>query len=277
VKLVNRHYVYPTRPTISVAELLRLDARPKDALADASPVAAAPLFAIEGLSKSYRDAGGEQIAVLRRVSIEIPGDGLTALIGPSGQGKSTLLNLLGGLDTDYAGRIFCRGATLPREEGDALRRYRAREVSFVFQDLNLISHLTAAQNVALPLICRGEPRAQSLAAAARALDALGIGELWDRRPASLSGGQRQRVGIARAFASRSKVVLADEPTGSLDPANARRVMAAFSELCRHYRRPCLLVTHNVELAEAHCDRILRIAGGTIQDVTPPAPVVAAES
>jgi putative ABC transport system ATP-binding protein len=226
-----------------------------------------PLFALDAVSKSYRDAAGRELHVLRDASVDVGGDGMTALIGPSGQGKSTLLNILGGLDTEYSGRIRCCGEPLPRGEGDALRQYRAGRVSFVFQDLNLITHLTAAENVALPLICRGEPRPQAIAAGIDALRMLGVGDLADRRPASLSGGQRQRVGIARAFASRAQVILADEPTGSLDPENAEHVMAAFRDLCHRYRRPCVIVTHNVELAARYCDRILRIARGAIDDVT----------
>ena len=137
----------------------------------------------------------------------------------------------------------------------------------MFQDLNLVSHLTAAENAALPLLCRGVNRRAAITTAIDALDLLGLAGLAGRRPGQLSGGQRPRVAIARAFAGGARAVLADEPTGSLDPENAERVMAAFGQLCRRYRRPCVVLTHNVELAARHADRVLRIDRGGVTDVT----------
>lgn len=236
-------------------------------IAEAVPVEPPPLLDLSGVSKSYRDAAGNVIPVLRNVTLTIR-DGITAIIGPSGHGKSTLLNLLGGLDTPDSGVIRYRGVALPNREGAALRGYRGTKVGFVFQDLNLVTHQTAAENVALALLCRGADRAEALAKARENLRAVGLEERADRRPAQLSGGERQRVAITRAFTAEADLILADEPTGSLDPRNARRVMDLFSALARQKQRSVILVTHDEELAKAYSDRILRCTEDGIEDVTP---------
>jgi putative ABC transport system ATP-binding protein len=217
---------------------------------------AAPLFALRAVSKSYREPSGREVPVLRCVNLDFS-EGLTGILGPSGQGKSTLLHLLGGLDVPDAGVIFYRGEALPEAEGPALRAYRGRNVSFVFQDLNLVTHLTAEENAALPLLCRGVGRREALARARQNLELVGLGELARRLPAQLSGGEKQRVAIARAFTADADVTLADEPTGSLDAATGAAVMRAFRDLARLHNRPVVLVTHDEALAARFCDRLVR--------------------
>ncbi len=217
---------------------------------------AAPLFALRAVSKSYREPSGREVPVLHGVNLDFLA-GVTGILGPSGQGKSTLLHLLGGLDVPDEGIIFYRGEALPEAEGPALRAYRGRRVSFVFQDLNLVTHLTAEENAALPLLCRGVGRGEALAQARQNLERVGLGELAGRLPAQLSGGEKQRVAIARAFTADADVTLADEPTGSLDAATGAAVMRAFRDLARLHNRPVILVTHDEALAQRFCDRLVR--------------------
>jgi ABC-type lipoprotein export system ATPase subunit len=225
-----------------------------------------PVLGARALSKSYRTPSGETVEVLQGVDLEIPAHGLTALIGPSGTGKSTLLNLFGGLDTPDRGQVLFRGEPLPVRECDALRCYRAQCVSFVFQELNLITHLTAEQNVALPLLRQGVPRRLALEQARDGLRALGMpARLARRRPAQLSGGERQRVAIARAMVGQADIVLADEPTGSLDPEHAEEVMKNLRRLVDERDVPVVMVTHNLDLAKRYADLILELgAGGSVR-------------
>jgi ABC-type lipoprotein export system ATPase subunit len=225
-----------------------------------------PLFTLRDIFKVYREPSGREVVVLDGLRLDIH-EGVTGILGPSGQGKSTLLNLLGGLDVPDEGTISYRGRPLPGREGPGLRAYRAERVSFVFQDCNLISHLTAEENAALPLLCRGVPRGEALRRARRSLALVGLENLAGRRPAQLSGGQRQRVAVARAHTSPAEVILADEPTGALDPTTAEPVMEVFSRLARWSGRPVILVTHNEELARRYCDRLLRWTEHGLEDVT----------
>lgn len=215
-----------------------------------------PLFALRAVSKSYPEPSGRLVPVLRCVNLDLF-PGVTAILGPSGQGKSTLLHLLGGLDVPDHGVIFYRGEPLPEAEGAALRAYRGRHVSFVFQDLNLVTHLSAEENAALPLLCRGIGRGEALARARQNLALVGLAELAGRLPAQLSGGEKQRVAIARAFTADADVTLADEPTGSLDAATGAAVMRAFRDLALLHNRPVVLVTHDEALATRYCDRLVR--------------------
>lgn len=224
------------------------------------------VLAARAVSKAYRTSSGERVEVLRNVTVDIPTDGLTALIGPSGTGKSTLLNLLGGLDTPDDGQILFQGWELPTHECDALRQYRAYHAAWIFQDLNLITHLTAEQNIVLPLLRQGIARRAALSMARQALQALGMSpRLARRRPAQLSGGERQRVAIARAVVGDAQVILADEPTGSLDPEHAEEVMKILRDMVDQRGIPVVMVTHNLGLAERYADRIFEMdAGGAVK-------------
>lgn len=228
-----------------------------------------PLVELRAVSRLYRDPTGAEVRALDRVDMTVHQGEMLGIIGPSGQGKSTLLNLVGGLDAPTRGEVRYRGVRLPREEGEELQRHRASEVAFVFQDLNLVTHLSAAENAALPLVARGVARRQALASARENLERLGIGELENRRPSQMSGGQQQRVAIARAFTSPAGLILADEPTGSLDPETAVEVMDAFATLAQAQGRTVVLVTHNTDLARRYCTRVLRCTSDGLRPVPIP--------
>jgi ABC-type lipoprotein export system ATPase subunit len=215
------------------------------------------------VTKTYREgAGGEVIALQIADSTLRIEAGVNAIVGPSGGGKSTLLGLLGGLDVPTRGGITFEGVPLPGAEGPELRRHRGAHVAFIFQVLNLVTHLSALDNVALPLLIRGVRRARARARARRLLARVGLtDDQMGRPPAALSGGQQQRVAVARAFATKGKVILADEPTGSLDPANSETVMRLFRKLVDQTHRPVVLVTHNEELARRYADRLIHLLPG----------------
>ena len=225
----------------------------------------APLYTIRALCRTYATAT-ETIHALRDVSADLH-HGITGIVGPSGKGKTTLLNCLGGLDEAFSGKLLCKGKPIPSKDPEAMRRFRALSVAWVFQDLNLIGHQTAAENVALPLLCRGVPRKEALAAAERNLDRVGLAGLGQRLPHQLSGGQKQRVAIARAFTADADVILADEPTGSLDPESAELVMSVFQAVSREAGKPVVLVTHNHDLAHKYCDRVLECTAAGLREVT----------
>jgi putative ABC transport system ATP-binding protein len=182
---------------------------------------------------------------------------MTAILGPSGRGKTTLLSLLGGLDLDYEGTIAYEGEPLPRSEGPKLRRYRSETVALVLQERNLVSHLTSAENAALPLLLRSARRADALARAEVHLRQLGLGDVLERRAHELSGGQRQRVALARAFTADAPVILADEPTASLDRQSAQTVLRGLRRLVDEEGRSVVLVTHDEGLARRWCDGRVR--------------------
>ncbi len=211
-----------------------------------------PIYRLENVWKRYKlPEKGRCLDVLKGINLDIPA-GLSAILGPSGEGKSSLLNILSALDAPTEGTVYLNGHRIPFERKGALKAFR-RQVGMVFQDHNLISHMTALENGAFPLICRGVRRSEALSEAARYLSVLGLQNHLRHRPRKLSGGQKQRVGIARAFASRASVILADEPTGNLDRQSAECVMGVFRELAEETGTPVIIVTHNEEMAEQYCD------------------------
>ena len=213
----------------------------------------------ESLTKEYR-SGERALAVLRDVSFQIHSGELVAITGPSGSGKTTLLGLLAGLDTPSAGRVVLDGADLSAMSEDARARLRSARVGFVFQSFQLIPTLTAIENVQVPLELRGDPRAERRAA--ELLDRVGLSARAGHFPAQLSGGEQQRVALARAFVVRPMLLLADEPTGSLDFATGETVMELMLELNREAGTTLVLVTHDAELA-ARCDEQLHIEAGRV--------------
>jgi putative ABC transport system ATP-binding protein len=194
---------------------------------------------------------------------------LVAVMGPSGSGKSTLLTIAGTLEDPSAGEVFIDGAavsTLSADDRAALRRHR---VGYVFQDFNLLSGLTAVENVAMPLELDGRSRAAARAAAMTVLDRLGLAALADRYPDEMSGGERQRTAIARAVVGERRLLLADEPTGALDSANGESVVRLLRQACRDGVAG-VLVTHDAQLA-ARADRIIYLRDGRIVDESPAMP------
>jgi len=223
---------------------------------------AEPVVSLSEVSKTY-DLGGT-VTALDEVSLSLPDGSYTAVMGPSGSGKSTLLNLVGGLDTPTSGTVEVDGerlGTLSEQERAAVR---GRTVGFVFQTFNLMSRLTAAENVALPLAFQGVDPDERIARAEDLLDSVGLADRYDHRPPELSGGQRQRVAIARALVSEPAILLADEPTGNVDTDTGEQVMGLLEEVNAE-GRTILLVTHERAIAE-YADRIVHVRDGQITGI-----------
>jgi len=210
------------------------------------------LLQIVGISRQF--AGR---SVLREVSLELHAGEYVAIIGESGVGKSTLLNLVAGLDRPDSGRLVLDGVDYAQFDEDALTRLRRDRLGFVFQAFHVLPHLTVGQNVALPLWLQGRHGSAALEPAQQLLDAVGLGDRAASWPRELSGGEMQRVAIARALVHRPRLVLADEPTGNLDPGNGARVLALLAERIREAGAIGILVTHSLEAA-ATADRVLRL-------------------
>jgi predicted ABC-type transport system involved in lysophospholipase L1 biosynthesis ATPase subunit len=203
------------------------------------------------------------VYALRGVTMEVGSGERVALLGKSGSGKSTLLNLLGGLDRPTAGALTVAGRDLARLPGGELARFRSAAVGMIFQSFNLIPTRTALENVELPMVFSGVPRRERQAEARRALEAVGLGERLDHRPAQLSGGESQRVAVARALVNRPQILLADEPTGNLDSTTARDVMDLIATHVAEHRATLILVTHDEELAASCTDRVVRLKDGQL--------------
>ena len=208
-----------------------------------------PSLQVRGLSKLY----GE-VAVFRDVSLQVARGEFVAIVGESGVGKSTLLNCLAGLDNWDAGSVLLEDQDLGALNNDQRALLRREKVGFVFQAFHVLPHLDVAQNVALPLLLLGQHDEQRVEAM---LEAVGLGGLGGRLPQQLSGGQLQRVAIARALVHRPSLLLADEPTGNLDPATATKVMDALAGQAREHGATLVLVTHS-EAAAARADHVLHL-------------------
>ena len=230
-----------------------------------------PIISIRGLKKTYR-VGEEKVHALNGVDLDIyPGE-FVCIIGRSGSGKSTLLNQLAGLEKPTRGRVFIGRHEISAMTEDELAKFRQAHLGFIFQSYNLLPSMTAAENVALPLMFKGVPRAERLALATKELDRMGLTGRANHMPTAMSGGQQQRVGIARAFVTRPKVIFADEPTGNLDSVTSRQVLFRMLELSKTSGTTFVMVTHQPELA-ACADRIVTILDGRVQsDAVQPEPV-----
>jgi putative ABC transport system ATP-binding protein len=213
---------------------------------------------IADLAKHYGD-----VPVFEHVSLEVAAGEFIAIVGESGVGKSTLLNCMAGLDTWDAGTVVHDGVDIGALDAEARALWRRRQVGFVFQAFHVLPHLDVAQNVALPLMLLGERGATPDGRVARMLDAVGLSGLGERLPQQLSGGQLQRVAIARALVHRPPLVLADEPTGNLDPATAARVLDVLIGQAREHGAALVLVTHS-EAAAARADRVLHLSANGVR-------------
>jgi putative ABC transport system ATP-binding protein len=234
------------------------EAAPQSALAP--DAAAGAVIHTEDLWRTYQ-MGAEEIHALRGVSFDVqPGEYL-AVMGPSGSGKSTLMNLIGCLDTPTRGRYVLRGKLVSEMNDDDLAAVRNREIGFVFQTFNLLPRASALDNVELPLIYAGVPKAERVERARRALELVDLGTRVGHKPNELSGGQRQRVAIARALVMGPSILLADEPTGNLDSATGEEIMRLFERL-HHDGNTIILVTHERDIAE-HAHRTVFIRDGRI--------------
>lgn len=220
-----------------------------------------PLISVKDITKTY-GTGAVAFQALRGISFDINAGEFVAVMGPSGSGKSTVMNILGCLDSPTSGEYTFQGMrvdSLGRNQQALLRRHF---LGFVFQGFNLLPRTTALENVELPLIYRGEPRAQRHAAARAALEQVGLQGWEDHTPAELSGGQQQRVAIARAIVTRPAVLLADEPTGNLDTHTSHEIMELLAALNHEQGITVLMVTHEPEMA-VYATRTLRFVDGLL--------------
>jgi putative ABC transport system ATP-binding protein len=220
------------------------------------------MIELEGIEKTYPGAA-RATPVLKGVSFHIKAGEYVAIMGASGTGKTTLMNVLGCLDRPTAGRYSLDGAQIADLDDDALAHLRNRKIGFVFQQFHLLDRASAVQNVLLPLIYAEEYPADAQARAQGALDAVGLADRRDYTPSKLSGGQQQRVAIARALIMDPAILLADEPTGNLDRASGLEVLAVFQRLHRQ-GRTIILVTHDAEVGQ-HAQRVIVLKDGTIAE------------
>ncbi len=220
-----------------------------------------PVLRLERLDRAFTQ-GNRRIDVLKGASASfVPGEAV-ALLGPSGAGKSTLLHIAGLLERPDSGKVFINGIDCGQLSDNDQTRMRRMEVGFVYQFHHLLPEFSALENVVLPQLILGLSRDQAETRAKERLALLGLEERWDHRPAQLSGGEQQRVAIARAVANEPKVLLADEPTGNLDPHTAGRVFEQLLKLVRQSGVAAVVATHNLDLA-ARMDRTLRLSEGRL--------------
>jgi lipoprotein-releasing system ATP-binding protein len=215
-----------------------------------------------GLAKTY-GAREKNLQVLADVNLKLHPGEMVAVVAPSGAGKSTLLHLLAALDTPTSGAVYFENKAIETNQDAALADFRNRAVGFLWQRHQLLPDFTAAENVAMPLLVRGEPQAKALTEARRWLAEVGLQDRAEHRAGELSGGEQQRVAIARALVTGPKVLLADEPTGDLDEQNAWAVFELVARLHRSHRLTSLIATHNLALAE-RCDRVVGLEHGVLR-------------
>ena len=219
---------------------------------------------ISGLEKVYQ-LGKQQVKALDGVSLSICRNEYVAIMGPSGSGKSTLMNILGCLDTPSGGKYILNGTDVSRMGDGALAQTRNREIGFVFQSFNLLPRYSALENVGLPLVYSGVSSKERERRAIEALEAVGLADRMEHKPAEMSGGQRQRVAVARALINNPSIILADEPTGNLDTKTSIEIMRLFEEIYRK-GNTVIVVTHEEDIA-LHARRIIKLRDGKIESDT----------
>jgi putative ABC transport system ATP-binding protein len=227
------------------------------------------LLELRRVSKTYGQ-GAAKVHALCEVELTVAAGTMVAVMGPSGSGKSTLLTIAGSLEEPDSGEVLVAGQALAGMSQNAKARLRRRTIGYVFQDFNLLPGLSAAENVSLPLELDGMPARKARTAGLRALAGLGLAGRAAKYPDQLSGGERQRAAIARAVAGERRLLLADEPSGALDSANAEAVMRLLRDACKNGRLAAVVVTHDAQLA-SRADRVVFLRDGRMTDQTDPVP------
>ncbi len=220
----------------------------------------------KNLRKDYITGRG-RLTLFDGLSFDVVQGEMLAIVGQSGAGKSTLLHMLGALDTPSAGDVYCASIHLGSLSPKHAAGFRNREIGYVWQFHYLLPEFTALENVAMPLLARGESKADAFRTAEQWLDEVELGDRVSHRSGELSGGEQQRVSIARALVTEPKVLLADEPTGDLDSLTAEMVFSLINRLHRLHRLTSVIVTHNLALAR-RCSRIMRLEKGCLEEVSP---------
>lgn len=220
-----------------------------------------PIIKLNNIWKIYQ-LGKVELTALKGISLEVtPGDFVT-IMGPSGSGKSTFLNMIGALDVPTRGKVFLKGKDISLLTEDQLSQLRGKTIGFVFQEFNLLSNLTAIENVMLPMIFQGISLEKRKEKAKELLISLGLEDRIFHQPAELSGGERQRVAIARAFANNPEMVIADEPTGNLDSITGKKIMEVLTDFHQKEGKTVVVVTHDPHIAE-YSKKIVNIKDGQI--------------
>ncbi|MBY0350236.1 ABC transporter ATP-binding protein [Tabrizicola sp.] len=220
------------------------------------------MLALQGVTKGYNRGKPSEVLVLRGASLAVAKGEVVALVAPSGAGKSTLLHIAGLLDTADAGKVRLEGREMGGLSDRARTEARRGEVGFIYQFHHLLPEFSALENVVIPQLANGVPKAAAARRAQELLEKVGVGARADHRPAALSGGEQQRVAFCRALANAPKLLLADEPTGNLDPATSDQVFGVLMDLVRSTGLSALIATHNLELA-ARMDRVVRLSAGQV--------------
>ena len=221
-----------------------------------------PVLNLRGITKTYQAA--TPVTVLRGIDLTLNPGEVVALVAPSGAGKSTLLHIAGLLDIPDDGTVSLLGQPMQRESDKARTKARRDDVGFIYQFHHLLPEFSALENIALPQLAAGQSRSAAEARAMQLLASVGLGERAGHRPAALSGGEQQRVAFCRSLANAPRLLLADEPTGNLDPGTSDTVFATLMELVRSSGLAALIATHNLDLA-ARMDRTLRLEAGQLKD------------
>ncbi len=225
----------------------------------------ASLLSLQSITKCYTNGSSCEIFPIKGVNLDIEAGERIILLGKSGSGKSTFLNLVGGVDRPTSGKIFFRGRDLTALSPHELAQYRRTQVGFIFQSFNLFSTLTIGENLMLPLDLLGRPDEQK---ARQLLEAVGLDGQWNKFPEQLSGGEQQRVAIARALVKGPRIILADEPTGNLDHATSNDILNLIDQVCRNTSATLIMATHSQE-ATWLADRVYRLIEGQLEAIPSP--------
>ncbi len=218
----------------------------------------------EELVKTYQNSKKIELQVLKNISLEIEANKISVIVGASGAGKSTLLHLLGGLDRPDSGTILINNENILKLPDEKLAKFRNRNIGFVFQFHHLLPEFTATENIAIPQLIQGISMEKALTRAGELIDAVGLSERANHKPAELSGGEQQRVAVARALANDPAIVLADEPTGNLDSANSDIVHKILIDLKDKFKKTFVIVTHNAGLVQL-ADKVFEMRDGKISE------------